>query len=91
MSSLVGFIWMPIMSYLSRYNEYEADSYATSVSNKKDLINALLQLVKENKSFPRSHPLTIFFYYSHPPILERLKALGWHGDNESRIVGFLDK
>ncbi|MDY0117432.1 MAG: M48 family peptidase, partial [Sulfurimonadaceae bacterium] len=26
--------------------------------------------------FPLSHPIYIFFHYTHPPVLERLKALG---------------
>jgi STE24 endopeptidase len=26
-----------------------------------------------------SHPLFIFFYYSHPPLIERLKELGYEG------------
>jgi STE24 endopeptidase len=42
----------------------------------EDLIRALKKLVDENKSFPKAHKLTIFFYHSHPPIIERLRALG---------------
>ena len=41
-----------------------------------ELANALQKLVTENKSFPLSHPLYIFFHYTHPPVLERLKELG---------------
>ncbi|MCJ7764978.1 MAG: M48 family peptidase, partial [Thiovulaceae bacterium] len=26
--------------------------------------------------FPLSHPIYIFFYYTHPPVLERLRELG---------------
>ncbi|HID19136.1 TPA: M48 family peptidase, partial [Candidatus Bathyarchaeota archaeon] len=33
------------------------------------------------KSFPKSHPLVIFFYYTHPPVLERLKELGYDASN----------
>mgnify|MGYP000617584947 CR=1 FL=1 len=76
---LISFVWMPIISFFSRHNEYRADEYGSSVGTKKDLISALLKLVDENKSFPKSHPLYIFFYYSHPPILERLKRLGFEG------------
>ncbi|HIP28349.1 MAG TPA: M48 family peptidase, partial [Sulfurovum sp.] len=32
-----------------------------------------------------SHPLVIFFYYTHPPVLERLKELGF--DAANTIVG----
>ncbi|MBN2721699.1 MAG: M48 family metallopeptidase [Campylobacterales bacterium] len=74
---LVTFIWMPIMSLFSRHNEYQADEYGSSVGGKEHLVSALIKLVGENKAFPKSHPLYIFFYYSHPPILERLKSLGF--------------
>jgi len=75
--SVYLFIFMPVMSLVSRRNEYEADRYAVEIhGNSQDLISALKKLVDENKSFPLSHKLTIFFYHSHPPVVERLKALG---------------
>jgi len=40
------------------------------------LCSALVKLADENKSFPRSHPLTIALYFTHPPLVERLKKLG---------------
>jgi len=71
------FVFMPVMSLVSRHNEYEADRYAVQLhGNNTDLISALKKLVDENKSFPKSHNLTKFFYHSHPPIIDRLKALG---------------
>ncbi|WP_300367610.1 M48 family metallopeptidase [Hydrogenimonas sp.] len=74
--SVFLFLFMPIMSFVSRQNEYAADRYAVELSGSDDLIRALKKLVDENKSFPMAHKLTIFFYHSHPPIIERLKALG---------------
>ncbi len=74
--SVFLFLFMPIISFVSRKNEYEADRYASRLCNASDLVSALKKLVDENQSFPKAHPLTIFFYYSHPPIVERLKALG---------------
>ncbi len=70
------FLFMPVISFVSRSNEYAADRYATTLRPAKDLISALKKLVDENKSFPKSHRLSIFFYHSHPPVIERLKALG---------------
>ncbi|WP_456485374.1 M48 family metallopeptidase [Hydrogenimonas sp.] len=71
------FVFMPVMSLVSRRNEYEADRYAVQVhGNSADLISALKKLVDENKSFPKSHILTKIFYHSHPPVIDRLKALG---------------
>ena len=75
--SVYMFVFMPVMSVVSRRNEYEADKYAVEIhGNSQDLINALKKLVDENKSFPLAHKLTVFFYHSHPPVVERLKALG---------------
>ena len=80
------------MGLISRHNEYEADKFGAKIGGKQNLINALLKLVSENKSFPLSHPIYIFFYYSHPPIVERLKELGYNesSKNDSVILGFLD-
>ena len=73
---LLGFIMMPIMGIVSRHNEYEADKTGADLGGKLFLSEALKKLVSENKSFPLSHPVYIFFYYTHPPVLERLKELG---------------
>ncbi|QOY52865.1 M48 family metallopeptidase [Candidatus Sulfurimonas baltica] len=76
---VLGFLMMPIMGIVSRHNEYEADkmgSELAGIGGEIELANALKKLVTENKSFPLSHPLYIFFHYTHPPVLERLKALG---------------
>ena len=61
---------------VSRHNEYEADKTGATLGSADDLVSALTKLVSENKSFPFSHPVFIFFYYTHPPVIERLKALG---------------
>ena len=73
---LLGFVMMPIMGIVSRYNEYEADKTGADLGGKMFLSEALKKLVSENKSFPLSHPVYIFFYYTHPPVLERLRELG---------------
>ena len=82
---LVSFLFTPFMSYVSRHNEYAADEYGSQMGGKENLVSALMKLVTENKAFPKSHPLVIFFYYTHPPVLERLKELGFDASNT--IVG----
>ncbi len=78
---LVSFVFTPFMSYVSRHNEYAADEFGSKMGGKENLVSALLKLITENKAFPKSHPLVIFFYYTHPPVLERLKALGYDATN----------
>lgn len=78
---LVSFVFTPFISYVSRHNEYAADEYGSQMGGKENLVSALMKLVTENKAFPKSHPLVIFFYYTHPPVLERLKELGFDASN----------
>ena len=73
---VLGFIMMPIIGMVSRHNEFEADKTGAELGGGEHLAKALQKLVTENKSFPLSHPLYIFFHYTHPPVMERLKALG---------------
>ena len=89
---ILGFIMMPIMGIVSRSNEYAADKMGSELGGPAgaiELANALQKLVTENKSFPLSHPVYIFFHYTHPPVLERLKALGVdiHGIDKSALEG----
>jgi STE24 endopeptidase len=76
-STPLSFFLMPLISYISRKNEYSADEFGSKMQSSEDLVNALLKLVNENKSFPLAHKYYIFFHYSHPPLIERLKELGY--------------
>ena len=75
-SPVVSFFFMPLFGMVSRANEYAADEYGAQSQDAPSLASALQKLANENKSFPKSHPLFIFFYYTHPPLIERLKRLG---------------
>ncbi len=63
------------MNMLSRKNEYAADRYAGENFQPEPLIEALKKLSVNNLSNLRPHPAFVFFYYSHPPLLQRLAAL----------------
>jgi len=61
---------------LSRKNEYEADSYSVKTYKKPlSMIAALKKLSVENLSNLTPHPLKVFLSYSHPPVLERIRAI----------------
>ncbi len=83
-SPILSFFLMPLISLISRHNEYAADEFGSNMQSKEDLISALLKLANENKSFPLSHPIYIFFYYSHPPLVERFKELGFDVHENSK-------
>lgn len=74
---VVSFVMMPLMGLVSRHNEYEADRSGAELGGAEHLVNALKKLVSENKSFPLSHPLYRFFHTTHPPVVDRLRALGY--------------
>jgi len=81
---LIGFsiVFSPIsmlsgilMNYISRKNEFEADAYAKETFNGEDLSLALKKLSVDSLSNIYPHPLYVFFHYSHPPLIQRLRAL----------------
>ena len=74
---VVSFFIMPLFGMMSRHNEYEADRTGSELGGVEHLVNALKKLVAENKSFPLSHPLYRFFHTTHPPVVDRLRALGY--------------
>lgn len=64
------------MTCLSRRFEFGADAFAKSLNKAADLRSALIKLNKDNLGFPIYDWLYSCWYHSHPPLLERIKALG---------------
>ena len=74
--SLVLFPLTPLSSLLSRRHEHQADRYATNLTlAPRDLASALVKLGTENLANLHPHPLYAWFYFSHPPLPERVQAL----------------
>ena len=60
----------------SRKHEFEADAYAgESTGSPESLATALKKLSSDHLSHPSPHKLRVVLDYSHPPLLQRLKAL----------------
>jgi len=77
-----GILYSPISKFLgvlmnvfSRKNEYEADQYATETYDGSALQTALKKLSVDNLSNLLPHRWYVFFHYSHPPLLKRLKHI----------------
>ncbi len=78
-----GMLYAPIdmilsvfMQISSRKHEYEADEFAAITTGKpKDMIATLKKLSKDNLSNLTPHPFYVFLNYSHPPALQRIKAI----------------
>ncbi|MBW6521041.1 MAG: M48 family metallopeptidase [Desulfoarculaceae bacterium] len=71
LSTLMGLA----MNSFSRHNEYEADRFAARHFNAVPLGSALKKLSVGNLGNLSPHPAYVFFHYSHPPLLLRLRAL----------------
>ena len=76
LSGAATFWLSPLVHWWSRRHEYEADAFAAGVMNEStSLIQALRKLNEKNLSNLTPHPWYSRFYYSHPALLERERAL----------------
>jgi len=77
-----SFLFTPIseilglaLNYFSRKNEYEADNYAAQFGLSETLISALKKLSVQSLSNLNPHPLVVFWYHSHPTLLQRIQHI----------------
>jgi len=76
LDGLVTFWLWPLARWWSRRCEYQADAFAAAAMREPGpLIGALRKLSEKNLSNLTPHPLYSSFYYSHPTLLERERAL----------------
>ncbi len=73
---LAGFLLQPLENALSRRQERAADAFAARHGVAADLAAGLLRLRETSRQLPLTHPLYSCVYHSHPPLVERLRALG---------------
>ena len=72
----VTMITSVISNAISRKNEFEADNYSLQTTkNKEALISMLVGLAANNLSHLTPHPFKVFLSYSHPPTIDRIKAV----------------
>jgi STE24 endopeptidase len=77
-----GILYSPISTVIglatnifSRKNEYAADRFTKENYNGEELVKALKKLSSKNLSNLTPHPVYVFFHYSHPTLLQRIRAL----------------
>jgi STE24 endopeptidase len=63
------------VNHFSRKNEYEADNFAAQFGLGEALISALKKMSVQSLSNLNPHPLTVFWYYSHPTLLQRIEGI----------------
>jgi STE24 endopeptidase len=72
----IRFFLSPVGAAVIRRYEREADGMAFELTGtSQPMVKALKRLAKDNLSNLYPHPLYVWFYYSHPPLIERIKYL----------------
>jgi len=64
-----------LMNILSRKFEFEADYFAKKLGFAKELSSGLIKLQQENLGNMNPDSWYSMYHYSHPPLVERLKAI----------------
>ncbi len=65
-----------VMQVFSRKHEFEADRYAADTTgNPESMVAVLKKLSADNLSNLTPHPFHVFLNYSHPPVLQRIRAI----------------
>jgi STE24 endopeptidase len=73
---IISLPFIPLSNYVSRRFEREADRFACELTgNSESMASALIKLSKDNLSNLHPHPFYAAFYYSHPPIVQRIKDI----------------
>ncbi|MDD5083266.1 MAG: M48 family metalloprotease, partial [Dehalococcoidales bacterium] len=68
-----------VLQAVSRKHEYEADRFAAeTIAEPEAMATALRKLSSTNLSNLTPHPFYVFLNYSHPPLLERVRAIQRH-------------
>jgi len=71
-----AFFLSPVGAAISRKYEKDADRYVLGlIGSTRFLAQALKRLAKENLANLHPHPVYVAFYYSHPPLAERVERL----------------
>lgn len=72
----LSFFFTPVGAAMSRRFERQADSDSCDLTGNADaLANAFKRLAKDNLANLYPHPLYAWFYYSHPPLVERIRNI----------------
>lgn len=72
--ALSSYLALPVENALSRYFEYQADETALELAGHPEVfLEAEKRLARDNLSDVAPNGLTVCLFYTHPPVLERLR------------------
>ena len=90
LAGIFSLLLNPLMNALSRRHEREADRISYELTgNAKSMMSAFVKLSKENLSNLFPHPLYVTMYYSHPPILERIRYIREMEERKEHVTNML--
>ncbi|ABR30229.1 peptidase [Thermosipho melanesiensis] len=69
------FFMLPLLNYLQRKFEYQADEFSAKVIGSKYMISSLKRIIKENLINLNPLPLYKIWHFNHPSPEERIKKL----------------
>ena len=70
---LFGTLLTPLNHAYSRWREKEADRFALKAVSREGFIGAMERLAQLNLADPNPHFLVVWWFYTHPPIAERIE------------------
>jgi STE24 endopeptidase len=73
--SPISFLLGMLMNLYSRKAEYQADRFTKQYGYGEELIAGLKKLTQKNLSNLTPHPTYVYFHYSHPTLLQRIRAI----------------
>jgi STE24 endopeptidase len=89
--ALILFPLKPLMAYISRRHEIEADNFALQLTHMPvPLANGLIKLGKDNLANLNPHPWYVAVYYSHPPLAQRVERILTMKDNRLHEFGAVE-
>lgn len=76
----------PIMQFISRRNEYQADQWAVeTTADTENLVSGLKKLAAKNLANLSPHPMFVALNYSHPPLSRRIESINsFHSRKEHK-------
>jgi STE24 endopeptidase len=81
--SPLGYFAQPLESAISRKFEREADDFSLDLMKTAEpMRQSLKRLALDNLANLTPHPAYAWFYYSHPPLVERIERLSLQKDDE---------
>lgn len=87
LGGIVSLPLKPLMNFFSRRHEREADRVSYELTrNSEIMVGVFVKLSKENLANLYPHPLYVSLYYSHPPILDRIRYIRDMGEKGSNAT-----